>query len=82
MPRPSSDRRSTWPAIVLMGLALLPGVYVLSVGPVRWLLSWLLLPSWVYPAEHDFYLPLDWLAEACPPFGAAFEWYLSLWLAP
>ena len=37
MPRPHSERRSKWPAVVLAIVFLLPVVYVLSIGPAFWL---------------------------------------------
>ena len=33
MPRPRSERRRAWPVVVLVGLVILPVLYVLSIGP-------------------------------------------------
>ena len=78
MPRPRSERRSTWPAVVL---ASVPAIYVLSFGPWCWFARRFELSRypWVGDASSFFYRPLIWLADI-PPFGAAMEWYLRLWL--
>ena len=79
MPRPRSERRSPWPAVVLVGL--LPVLYVLSSGPALWLVERYARGSWVRRWTMNFYLPLEWLADICPPFRDAISWYVCLFVS-
>jgi hypothetical protein len=61
--------------IVGIGLALLPVLYVLSVGPAWWLAN-------KVPATNDslraFYSPLGFFHEY-QTLGRILDWYMSLW---
>ncbi len=54
-------------------------LYALSIGPFYW--SWyksrFVGGSSILAA---FYMPLVWLADAVPPFGAWMNWYVHLWI--
>ena len=48
MPRPRSERRSPWPAVVLV-VVLLPILYVLSIGPTARMATaeWISIDTWL-----------------------------------
>jgi len=52
---------------------LLPVTYLLSMGPVYWLVA----QGYLSISVLNAYLPLEWLAYICPPFQDAIDWYLS-----
>ena len=79
MPRPRSDRRASWPALVLA--LVLPVLYVLSSGPTFWLIERYARGSWVRRWAMFFYQPLEWLADLCPPFRDAIGWYVCLFVS-
>jgi hypothetical protein len=68
-------------AIVLVAvLVLLPMLYVLSVGPVAWMITGGRIdPSWK-PAVDVAYTPLEWVAEHVPVVGPAIQGYVELWV--
>ena len=80
MPRPRSNRRSVWPAVVQVGLAslllLFPVVYVLSVGPVGWLANRGLVDGEVALALYE---PLFWAADKSRMTDRALWSYLDAW---
>ena len=65
-----------------LGVIVLLVLYVLSFGPVAWL-----IPSsginvmTAYPVFSRVYFPLFWLAKKVKPFGDFLEWYIDLWLS-
>jgi len=59
--------------VVLIGI-LLPLTYLLSIGPVYWLMA----QGYLTPIAESIYYPLTLLAKYCPPFGDAIDWYISL----
>ena len=64
--------------VVAIVLALVPLVYVLSVGPfARWGVDRFGFDTWM-----ELYLPLWMLADWVPPFGKALLWYFELWRPP
>ncbi|MGE4002224.1 MAG: hypothetical protein AB7I48_18600 [Planctomycetaceae bacterium] len=73
-PDDQAPRSSYW------GIALLPLVYTLSIGPVAWLLDHFHVPqdSWPFGRMVLFYMPLEWLADRLPLFRDLLNWYLSL----
>ena len=77
MPRPRSERRSAWPAVVLA--VALPMIYVLSAGPAHWLLSKPWVDERIWICGQYLYAPLFWLAHFVPRFETAVGWYLDLW---
>jgi hypothetical protein len=58
--------------LVVVGI-LLPVVYILSIGPVYWLVA----QGYLSIGAMTAYSPLEWLALNCPPFHDAIDWYLS-----
>jgi hypothetical protein len=55
---------------------LLVALYVLSVGPMAWLVD----RNYVdgnSPLLSTFYAPLGWLAAYCQPVERALEWYMD-----
>ena len=79
MPRLCSERRSAWPAIVLMGLLLLPLLYVASVGPA-WV--WMDIKYEEEPVHwyETAYAPLIWLAQRSQTFDECMCAYAQLWV--
>src|SRR5262245_36681059 len=71
------DKRERGPFVGCMAVALIFALpaYVLSIGPVAWLHNHGYLPHNV----GMIYLPLGLLAQICPPFGEALNWYEMLW---
>jgi hypothetical protein len=55
---------------------LVPVVYVLSIGPVVWLMR---SPSGPPQWFQVFYYPLAWLAGNYKPFQVALGWYMGFW---
>jgi len=51
----------------------LPALYVLSVGPMIWLVN----HNYISP-EGNFYVPLQWGRDYCEPFNRAVSWYMGL----
>ena len=58
MPRPRSERRSPWPAVVLAVLLLLPVLYVASFGPAGAMYS----RGQISERFIGLYRPVEWLA--------------------
>ena len=58
----------------MLGLVGLP-LYVLSIGPVSWVVLQNPSLQWI----GVIYFPLGLLAEFCPPVESALQWYLELW---
>ena len=63
-------------ALILLLVLLV--LYVLSIGPVAWLVGHKFIPE--SPAIDTFYSPLDWLAVQLPLFSRFLEWYLGLFV--
>ena len=75
MPRPDSERRSKWPAVVSGIVFLLPVLYVLSAGPM----NWFVITGRVSPeTTMKIYAPLVWVAGSRTPPGDALNWYIGL----
>ena len=79
MPFPAKHNRMIhWLAVVL----LLPFAYLLSFGPVVWMirnqyLKFLAEPMWDF-YNSPFYVPIDWLCEKYDWFDALVVWYVYL----
>jgi hypothetical protein len=58
-------------------LALLPILYVLSIGP-----AFKAAGGSFTPNMRAFYKPLDWAAGVYPPFGRALVMYVNWWDSP
>ena len=78
MPRPRSERRSIWPAVVL-AIGLLPALYVLSVGPAAWLT--VETPYMKMESYKAFYGPLERLAGKSLMVHRALKGYRRLFVA-
>ncbi len=69
------NRTTLWTTAV----AALPFLYVLSIGPVSWVLDKQLhmttAPNWY----HVFYGPLGWAMDHWPAFKSLMEIYGKLW---
>ena len=70
-----SDRRSPAAVVILVVLFLLPIAYVLSIGPVNWLVTNDYLDS---DGPVWFYTPLRQLAERSETANKLYVWYLSI----
>ena len=85
MPRPRSERRSPWPAVVLgVALLLLPVIYVASIGPAA-KLSWRGGPSegqWVADGFLDAYGPLLAVYDRVPVARPPLNWWVGIWIGP
>jgi hypothetical protein len=65
-------------AVWLASAIVLLVAYVLSAGPVKWLLV-----HGYLPAETNYlYHPIGTLANHCNTFEQTLHWYLALWAVP
>lgn len=80
MPTESSSERSKRGAapLALVGLFLLPVLYVLSLGPAVWLYNAQQGQGPAAEVLETIYAPLGWLHENTP-FQGPLEWYVDLW---
>jgi hypothetical protein len=62
---------------LLVGLLLMPVIYVIGVGPAAWFDSQLPQPTGS-PLIRALYAPLEYAAEY-EPIGHAIQWYVSFW---
>ena len=77
MPRPHSERRSTWPAVVVAVLAvvvLLPVLYVASIGPAG---RFVTMDN--YRAWETVYAPILWATDRSEALNDGFQGYLRFW---
>lgn len=74
---PDRSKRGAAP-VVVVGLFLLPVLYVLSIGPAIWLAEAGYLQGTVIEVLEVVYAPLVWLANDTP-LGGPIEWYVDLW---
>ncbi|MBX3440264.1 MAG: hypothetical protein KF861_22430 [Planctomycetaceae bacterium] len=77
MSKSNEEHRSRLP---FLGIVAMPLIYILSIGPVAWGLTYFKVPfdSWPYMAAMLFYMPLVWLMQAFPFLGDALAWYINL----
>ena len=71
-PHPPKKRWPRW----LGTFALVLMVYILSAGPMVWLVNRSLMPVRLF---NTIYRPLTKVGRFCPPFKYAFHWYVQLW---
>ena len=62
--------------LVVVGLAMLPILYILGIGPAYWLTIHGFLSEEI---ANGFYYPLNYLGERSQLFHDSVEWYLSFW---
>ena len=76
MPRPRSDRRSIWRAVVLAAVLLLPVLYVLSIAPAALLVraDWISFDTW-----SKGYKPLKWTTNQVPATKKIVYSYMNAW---
>ncbi len=70
-----SNRTTLWITIVIA----LPVLYVLSIGPVLWVIEKQMHGFIASGLFQTFYYPLGWLADHWPAFNSALNVYLYLW---
>jgi hypothetical protein len=77
-PKPTKREVHSGVAVTLLVvLALLPILYVLSIGP-----AFKAAGGSFTPNMRAFYKPLDWAAGVYPPFGRALVMYVNWWDSP
>jgi hypothetical protein len=65
--------------VICAGIVLLlPLAYLVSAGPVEWLMARGYV-SYDNPYVEAFYYPGERLMELCPPLNDFVRWWLSLW---
>lgn len=74
------ERQTGWPvaAIILTVVLLLPVLYLISSGPVEWLMARGYV-SYNNPFVKAFYYPGELLMKICPPLNDFVRWYLERW---
>lgn len=78
MEREQTQGRSPAVAIAVCAMLLLPALYLVSSGPVEWLMAQGYV-SYDNPYVEAFYYPGERLMELCPPLNDFVRWWLSLW---
>ena len=90
MPRPDSERRSKWPAVVLAVLLLVPVLYVASAGPAA---AWVVREKLAITTYYAVYAPVLTAEERWLPVSNAMakwrkrflseddetKWYVLIW---
>jgi hypothetical protein len=71
--------RKSWLAPCVVATVILLVLYVLSIGPQRWLYKRGYLGQNPEPAILAFYWPLRVVADHCEPIRTALVWYGSFW---
>ncbi len=74
---PERSKRGAAPMVVV-GLFLLPVLYVLSVGPAVWFIETQPRRGTAVDVYRVVYSPLGWLADNTPLRGPLY-WYVDLW---
>ena len=64
--------------IVIAVVLFLPVAYLVSSGPVEWLMAHGYV-SYDNPFVEAFYYPGELLMKYCPPLNHFVQWYLALW---
>lgn len=75
-------KRGGGTAVVLVLVALLvvlPMLYVLSVGPVVWMVHSGFISQTMLPVIGAIYAPLEWVAQNVPVVGPALDRYVRWW---
>jgi hypothetical protein len=75
-------KRGGGAAVVLVLIAVLivlPMLYVLSTGPMVWMVHNGLISTSLVPILSVIYAPLEWVAHNVPVIGPAIENYVSWW---
>jgi hypothetical protein len=76
----SGRRFSTTSALTaILGLVLLPVMYLLSIGPLIWLYDSGACPAWLVYAMECYVFPLDFAAESFPAFLRWLQAYAQWW---
>ncbi len=73
------ERRSSLAVMLVIGVAMLPVLYVLSIGPMMWLSANGYIPPRV-SASVPLYAPLQWTADRWPAFDSLLDWYTGPWM--
>jgi hypothetical protein len=64
----------------VVALVLLPMLYVLSYGPVTWIVVNGMMPDWTGQGYGDFYVPLACAMAYWPSFGDLVSSYVRWWI--
>jgi len=72
-------RRRSFLVQVTVGLTLLPAGYVLSTGPLEWLVQRGDLPDLMQDLVRLAYLPLDWAAQRLEWLARLLDGYRQFW---
>ena len=74
-------QKSRWsPFSMMLGVVVLIVLYVLSIGPVAWLVdsSGITIPGWLMSSLESFYAPIIWIIENNTFLTKPFIWYEEL----
>ena len=84
MDDPKNSRISSSVAVAVVAFLILLVVYILSPGPMIWLLTQTGIQENEIAGKcvFVFYAPLIWLYEKFPVVHRAYDWYFSLFGAP
>ena len=76
----TSERKHPSAAFWATVVVVVPVLYVLSAGPINWLMYRGILKGWPLAVFSAVYWPLRWLIENGPePVSNALRWYAELW---
>ncbi len=80
MDKDPKDRGGGRPLVVVVAtfVVLLPIAYLVSAGPMEWLMSRGYV-SYDNPYVEAFYYPGELLMQSCPPLNTFVRWFLELW---
>ena len=79
MPRPRSERRSVWPAVVLTALLLSPMLYVASIGPTGRFFPGSPEIVGQRGAWETAYAPILWATDRSNSLNIGLTRYLLFW---
>jgi hypothetical protein len=69
------DKGGGFALLLFIAIALTPALYILSIGPLTWLVYNAGLPK----AVMMIYFPLGWLCEWSDGFADFLFWYVKMW---
>ena len=65
--------------VLIAVLIVLPMLYLLSTGPVVWMVHTGLISTSLIPILGSIYAPLEWVSQNVPVVGPAIEQYVEWW---
>ena len=66
--------------VLIAILVVLPMIYVLSAGPIVWMVHGGFINKSLVPAIGMIYAPLEWVAHNVPVIGPAIDNYVQWWI--